>query len=279
MFGGLGNQLFQFFAAKQIQASLNCELIFDFTQINSALAHRNSDIRDFDFFKTEKSKITESDSPLSRNFLRGRNLLARRSESISRLLKIDAPGVREPKISSHLKDRWRIEGYYQDFDYYFEHLKRNPDFTWKVNQTNPILVNAEKEFQSKQVLALHVRGGDYLKSPKTYRQLDVEYYERALEYLSERFRVEEYVLFTDDIQNANRVMAPIREYKFKLAPNLPASNSLLLMSRAKGIVSSNSTFSAWAAVISGTERHVTSPAIWFNDKKLVQPTLPRANLL
>lgn len=278
MFGGLGNQLFQYFAAKHVEATTDSELIFDFTHIESPSAHRRSDIRDFDFFNTEKTKISDSYGNFKVNAFRARNLLSRKSELISRFMKIDSPGTREPKVSSHIKDFWRMEGYYQDYDYYFEHIERNPNFNWKLVRKDTELEKAEIEFNSKKVLAIHIRGGDYLKAPKIYRELDPTYYQKAIDYLCERFAVDEFILFTDDTRHAEMILASLGNYNFKVAPNLSASNSLLLLSKAAGIVSSNSTFSAWAAMISDSESHVTSPAIWFNQKDIFQPKVPKAIL-
>ena len=279
MYGGLGNQLFQYFAAKYVQNTSGCELSFDFTHIESKKAHADSDIRDFAFFNNEVAISRSPVNPMGEFVLRGRNYLARKSDFSSRMFKLDAPGNNEPNISNHIKDNWRLEGYYQDFKYYFEHLKRNPNFNWELIHLKHEFSATLENYRPRKVLSLHLRGGDYLKTPTLYKQLDANYYDRAIRHLRSIFSEEQIIVYTDDVEHARRILRGIDDLKYEIAPELSPSETLLLLSNSKGIITSNSTFSAWAAVISSDESHIVGPAEWFSNRRLSQPTLSRAKLL
>lgn len=279
MFGGLGNQLFQYFAAKSIQSRLECELIFDTSYFNSHLAHKNSDIRDFEFFNAESTYSRKGSSQLQHFYLRGRNLLCRSSEIASRILEIDAPGKREPRISSHVNENWRLEGYYQDFEYYNEYTRRNPKFSWKLNEFSEDFASSIKQLESERVLGIHIRGGDYQKATQLYRTLNSVYYKEAIQYARSIFEEEKIIVFTDDSDYAREILNAVGKIDYEFAPEFPASETLLLLSKLTGLITSNSTFSTWAGALSSEKSLVVSPSTWFTNAQFNHPTLRRAKLL
>jgi hypothetical protein len=101
---------------------------------------------------------------------------------------------------------------------------------------------------------IHVRGGDYRQ--KAFHLVDLtNYYKKCIEMCSG----EEFVIFTNDIPYAN-----------ELLPNIPIISesevdSLLLMSKCKGGICANSSFSWWGAYLN-SNRMIYLPSRWVNDE-------------
>jgi hypothetical protein len=103
---------------------------------------------------------------------------------------------------------------------------------------------------------IHVRGGDYLNQCKSIHYVNlVSYYEKCLT----RCRGEDFVIFTNDTQYANKLF----ESKFPVI-NESEVDSLYLMSQCKGCICANSTFSWWGAYLN-RNRPIFMPSKWYNN--------------
>jgi len=103
---------------------------------------------------------------------------------------------------------------------------------------------------------IHIRGGDYVGNPFHDVQLK-EYY---LNHIN-KHSTEDFVIFTNDIS-----------YAMNMLPNIPIIqenevDSLYLMSKAKGCICANSTFSWWGAYLN-PHRIIYFPPKWFNDSSM-----------
>jgi len=141
----------------------------------------------------------------------------------------------------------------------------------------------EKERAIKtNFLAIHVRRGDYEKSRDTFGVLSTEYYLAALE----QVRIlgkgwDEIWVFSDDIQTARTVLAPIlgtNKVRFVQPPEEGEGGpfeSLELFGFARYGIIANSTFSWWASFLSTSMEVVVAPNKWFrglsDPKDLVPP--------
>jgi hypothetical protein len=95
-------------------------------------------------------------------------------------------------------------------------------------------------------IAIHARFGDYKKNLKSFPLLDLHFYQRALEKFD---NVADRWIFTDDIRSAGKILGDKFVSKSKLIPLARISDveAFFLLSRFNQIVTSNSTFSSWAA--------------------------------
>ena len=98
--------------------------------------------------------------------------------------------------------------------------------------------------------------------------LDDQYYFRALSQLSNQTSIESALIFTNDSEYAFRRIQNwnLKNYSIispKLLPD-PAE-SLDLMSRCRYIITSNSTFSFWAAKLSSNKSMIWTPDTWRRD--------------
>jgi hypothetical protein len=101
----------------------------------------------------------------------------------------------------------------------------------------------------KNTVAIHFR--DY-KMPNIYPECTSEYYDKTLKY----FPGKQTVVFTDNIEKAKQVIGIDCEYR----SGTPIED-FYLMSKCDNVICSNSTFSWWAAWLTG--RTAIIPAVWF----------------
>jgi hypothetical protein len=103
---------------------------------------------------------------------------------------------------------------------------------------------------------VHVRGGDY----KNHFLHDVglkNYYRKCLELC----KGEEFVVFTNDVPYADYVIPGCKIIQESEV------DTLLLMSKCKGCICANSSFSWWGAYMN-PNRPIYFPNKWFNDPRI-----------
>jgi hypothetical protein len=117
----------------------------------------------------------------------------------------------------------------------------------ELRKLSPLLVRYLEEM-GNSFIAIHIRTGDYRYHEDIFVDLPQIYYEKALVAAHQQM-TDKIVVFTDDFIVAQAKYPSI----LKLADNVLAPNSsltpletLYLMSRAKVVITANSTFSTWA---------------------------------
>ena len=97
-------------------------------------------------------------------------------------------------------------------------------------------------------LAIHIRQGDFTKSQTISQStlLPLEWYKKALQEITKKYDAEihKIILFTDGDQE--QIIKYLDDPRIQCEPRVNALYSLLLMSRAKYMIASCSTFSLWA---------------------------------
>jgi hypothetical protein len=134
-------------------------------------------------------------------------------------------------------------GYFQRFEYmdpirdsFVSKLSFDEGILQKHNVTNKI--------------GIHIRGGDYKNN--SYHELPLKkYYEKCMALCPNS----EFVVFTNDIPYAKNILdcEIIQESEL---------NTLLLMSKCRGLICANSSFSWWGAYLN-PERPIFMPSKWY----------------
>lgn len=127
-------------------------------------------------------------------------------------------------------------------------------------------INFQLPKARKNVVAIHVRGGDYLtdRNKGLYTTLRTEYYERALceisPLLSKDYKVE---VISNDTEYAMEIIDPIFRNKENEIDyiNKSLEEDFKLLASAEFLLSSNSTFCWWAGFL-GHGKHIVQPAEW-----------------
>ena len=73
-------------------------------------------------------------------------------------------------------------------------------FNYEIKDIAIDIINKYKS-KDKKLVAIHVRGGDYIQKSEYHKLLDKHYYDNCINQIDGNT---EYVLFTDDIEYANK---------------------------------------------------------------------------
>lgn len=108
--------------------------------------------------------------------------------------------------------------------------------------------------------SIHVRRGDYLKSPNHHPTQDMNYYMKAIKRMP---KDSIFLIFSDDIEWCKSNFPDMPE-KFKFIEGNSDYEDLYLMAHCKNNIIANSTFSWWAAWLNGNlDKVVVAPNKWF----------------
>lgn len=247
--GGLGNQLFQYAFGKWLSVKTNRHFILN-------------------IFRLRLSKQNETPRPFA---LRDLNLKSEIVE-IHRL-------VGKSRVIDFLLRKFSL------FGYVHENQRQNGSVFWghwlQQKYANEIRSELIEDFQYlglisdkdqmlfnevsvKRILSIHVRRGDYilnLKANAHHGSLDLTYFRAAIKKANELSHFDEIWCFSDDKDWCRKNLENVRVIQIE---NENPFVDLLLMSKCKGNIISNSTFSWWSAWLNTHEdKVVIAPQKWF----------------
>ncbi|MDR0913061.1 MAG: alpha-1,2-fucosyltransferase [Methanobrevibacter sp.] len=264
--GGLGNQLFQYSAARSLAYDMKTDLYLDlswFDNYPNAPEHVKYLLNDFNI---ELSGFVGSYSWKLKKKI---NKIKKSSET--QFKDYDAHNEYydyNEKIIT-LKDNIFLDGYWQDERYFLnnqEKIKENLEITTKPTKKNKILL---KEIDSNNSIALTVRRGDYL-TPSRKAQFGfctLDYYNKAAEIIAKKVDNPIFYIFSDDPDWVEK------NIKLNYPTNYISHNNkakkyyedLRLISHCKHHIMANSTFSWWGSWLSENPSKIAiGPEPWFN---------------
>lgn len=271
MFGGLGNQLFQYFAAKLVSLKLGAPLLIDFSWLPKYNIHENSDIRDFKFIQQELIE----ESKYSGNFVieRVKNRAVKQFKTLGTVLKIDIPNTTGYTNLGHIKKGMEMRGYYQSYRYFEEFCKIQTVHDWSLKNKSIDYQKFEKTLLSQDFISMHIRGGDYLNPNSPYVSLDEEYYMSALSEIKKHTGNIKTYIFTNDVSYGRNFLKLGKNLEILPTHNFRASENVKFMSLGRGLILSNSTFAYWVGVISGIS-NIAAPKKWFRNMDIDDDMYP-----
>lgn len=159
------------------------------------------------------------------------------------------------KINAVLYGYWQGEKFFQDVR---DEVKRRFSFQ---NISNTVL-DTGGIISSEESVAVHVRRGDYLHNPKYVNLSATEYYKYALSTVRERMSSANIYVFSDDIAWCKE--SGLFENATYVDFTTEAYEDMYLMSKAKAIITANSSFSWWAGYL-GNHEFVIRPEKYLNN--------------
>jgi hypothetical protein len=270
--GGLGNCLFQYAAGRALAVQHRTGLILNASHHLADAPHAGLDvIRMLALFRLEAtvSYVT----PGRRRLLERLRLRERRREFAEVAWGYDAAFER-------LGPSTRLRGYFQCPRYWgplAPHLRG--ELTPRRAPDDPAFRQALASIDGTTGVAVHVRRGDYVDSG-LHEVCTLAYFETAMAEVRRRTDAPTFFVFSDDVAWCRTRL----EGHDVISVELPAAfdtplRELLLMSRCRHHIISNSTFSWWGAWLGGRPgQHVLAPDRWFTDdamnERAMRDTVP-----
>lgn len=279
IYGGLGNQMFQYAIAKNISISNNVDFKLDLSKMDDGYI-RN--------FSLEKFKIVGEIASIEE--LKNYN----KNKYVNYFFKILSKNniyngykffeKNEFVFDNNFLDikKGYLEGYWQSFKY-FENIREIllKEFTLKddMNKQN---IHILKKILLKNSISLHIRRGDYINSPKNKKIYDVvglNYYQDAIKLINTRVENPYYFIFSDDLNWASENLNFGDNNMIFVDINGSANpeNDLVLMSNCKHNIIANSTFSWWGAWLNqNPNKIVVSPNKWMSNINILDDLYPNS---
>lgn len=268
--GGVGNQLFQYFAGRYVASNNNTHLELDTSKIGIGGRNHGSAVSDFAIDEIEiysKTRNVFYQSIFGRihgYFLRKIRFYAFSMHHFMHLYQSPVLGY-DPALDE-LKAPIRISGYFQT-DYYYNYLIKAGIKKLELKNKSPWYESTLRVIEKNESLIIHIRRGDYIPLKDTFGLLSKKFYEAGAKRIRDEFRFTDVFIFSDDIGIAKSMKLSFdgAAIHYVTPPSeSPAVESILLMSAGKGMILSNSTFAWWSAVL-GQMDYVVCPADWFKD--------------
>ena len=238
--GQLGNQMFQYAAAKGIASKLDVPFMIPNHRVlfDDGIGNKYT-ILLFDAFKLTSASLFGT--------LPTENYVQENGFTFNKdLFKIDKT------------ENCSLYGFFQT-EKYFKHIEKQirKDFTFKddiKNECDDLI----KQFTNP--IALHIRRGDFVWNNKNHPPLSLDYYKSALELFdSDR----EVIIFSDDTEWCKE-QELFADDRFAVAEGGDQFYDLCLMSMCDDFIIANSTFSWWGAWL-GNRGKVVAPKNWFGE--------------
>jgi hypothetical protein len=276
LIGGLGNQLFIYFAGLYISKKWNTKLVCDLSYLDSDRTKHGVSITSFNIdgefvrkFRWNVEIIKLVDRIFSRlgqyfPFVRRFYLILTRSYLSS--------GIGYDSELEKIGKDLILKGYFQTWKY-VRALEGNSEIELKIKNPSAWFSNLMLEAEQTRPIVIHVRHGDYREDVNSFIGiLGPSYYQNALSEIRSIGIDAPIWVFSDDIESAKRVInfCEKENVVWIVSPiGIDPAEELAIMQLGGAHIIANSTFSWWGAYLSKSTKMVIAPCSWF--KSQVEP--------
>lgn len=270
--GGIGNQLFSYFAGAALALKRGHALYLDCTNICNTNNRHQGTIESLNLpgIFLERGKQKSSPYALGR---RAENFALRRS-SLLRSLDLKLHGrytaneIGYDRNLLDLKCHVYLRGYFQTWKYFELVLEETETLKLELQNPSHWYREMNRKLLHELPISVHLRRADYLPLSRTIGLLSKSYYISALKYLRNQGITNSIWIFSDDIELARDFFDnEIFDGASYIDPprGTDPLESLFLMKSAKAHIIANSTFSWWAAMLQRGDDLVIAPEKWFRN--------------
>lgn len=265
IYGGLGNQMFQYAFAKNLEKLTGDNVFIDTEWGNKNTIHNGYELDKLFPVNMKKAKNEDierlSTQPDSLKDKIRKKYFTKKTHYIDKVFRYNPELYR-------LKGDIYFEGYWQSEKFFFEsrnEIKQTFSFPEISGTENKELIN----IIDGKTAAIHVRRGDYLKEKYLF-VCDKNYYKNSIDILINKYGITKLIVFSNDIEwcreNLNK-----RELETIYCTWNSGSDSwkdMALISLCPYIIISNSSFSWWAAYLNKNPgKKILCPEIWAKKNK------------
>lgn len=250
LFGGLGNQMFQYAAGRALAERLSVPLALE-------LAGSKLALQPFGL-----------DSPVTTGAPRNRllNSALKRLPPITTLVEA---GFHYDARFERLDRPVSLDGYFQSWRYFIgaEPVIRKA-FVFPQQASDRTNQLADTILRAAIPVSIHIRRGDYLsdKAASYHGILDAGYYAQATGIAQALLGEDaEFFVFSDDFNWAREFFGAARRHYVVDGTDVAAWEDMYLMSLCKHRIIANSSFSWWGAWLGSEDGLVVAPRQWFGE--------------
>lgn len=283
LYGGLGNQMFQYALGKKLAHRHQTVLKLDNSWFQSDMKGTASREFELNYFTITASaasevEIAQVQEPYPFLIQKIVNRISSRLPYYKRRIVQEQHFHFDPNIlrvgeNAYLHGYWQSEKYFADVR---DVLLREFSFRAPLDSANKQIADIIGKTES---VSLHVRRADYVSSKEVNRVLGVcppEYYTRAVQHIRKNITHPVFFVFSDDIEWCRQNLSLHEETHF-IDHNTGANSyrDMQLMSLCRHNIVANSSFSWWGAWLNqNADKIAIAPQRWFadtsiNDKDLI----------
>ena len=250
--GGLGNQMYRYATAKALAERKNARLIVDTRFYDYTFENVTPREYELSVFELQVDILTDE-------------TLAQLSPKLNvykeKLWHKYDEKINDVKLPCLLMGHWQSEKYFKSA----EELLRS-DFCIKDSCLSlEVKKMGMKLYQTPSSVSIHIRRTDYAVYP--YYFLPLQYYRRAVEYIQDKLAEPVFYVFSDDpdwVEQHFDIQAP-----FQVIRGHTGIEDMYLMSQCRHNITSNSSFSWWAAWLNqNKDKIVIAPQKYRHDASL-----------
>lgn len=271
LFGGLGNQIFQFYFGVYLNKVFKKSVVFNEVLIsNFGNGHgaRLSEILAISSISTRNKVTSKVSALLLRILIRIQKII-----SITPLLRTIrlyiSPGTGYHYKHNELSTEERYFGYFQTWRYFDSVGGKASFYELLSSPRSAQFLEYSELIGLKKTVGIHLRRGDYSALSESFGILAKSYYEKALASLGLE-EATQIFLVSDDIDFAKDFLSDVaQDSNWIYLRDAGPLDSMLLLGQCDKVCISNSTFGYWAAML-GNPSTVVAPKKWF--RNLDDPT-------
>jgi len=266
LIGGLGNQLFGYFAGKYLAERLGTDLVLDLSQ-QKHNKHNRSSILDLNIVRGEKLIWSSSRVVAEKVLKLFPKLFLISGQSLGQHLRyFRAEGLGwDPRLDL-VESGSTITGHFQTYKYFQHCLDNSPRIELTPKSPSSWYLRMVEMAEQASPITVHMRRGDYQDHSEEIGVYSTKYFLDGIQRISEVTRDfdSEIWVFSDSIEDVSRELRSYRRRIRVISPpeNSSAAESMHLFGLGSSQVISNSTFSYWGA-ITGRGSLVVAPQKWF----------------
>ena len=277
MMGGLGNQLFQYATALKLSKFFSAELVIDYRFLKFFGVDHPISLTDFSFKEPISVKADNQRFRFFKKIFVKSIGLIRRISFLTTFLRTKlkiflSSKIDENIVLSEVNQPKLLLGYFQT-KHYIESVRDALELPVFPRVSSFLFMDYYDNIINNDIVAIHVRLGDYKNEKETIGNLSEGYYLSALEYFESKLPNSRYYVFTNDVDslalNFPRLLSKDCVELFRPQVTLSDFETFSLMTACSGHILANSTFSYWAAALATNSKMIIRPTKWF--KNLAEP--------
>lgn len=272
IFGGLGNQLFQYSFGQYLSNTYGFKVYYDPQTVSDSKSFTNRDLEISKF--SFEIPIAESDKRFNDTslFWRIKRKFIQFFPFLSNKFLIQKQPHDFPAkiIDGYYEGYWQLYQFPENIKSHIQnHVQLNDS---QLQKLDSIISDIQKNIS----VSIHIRRDDYINieaNAKIFQVCNMEFYHAAIQRMKDQFPNAIFYIFTQDTEWAE---ANFTGTEFIFVRGNTGIEDMLLMARCKHNIIANSTFSWWSAFLNqNPEKIVIAPKQWykvnFNNKNFLAP--------